>query len=238
MQQTGKSTHTSLGAAFFIFLGLAAIPFSLRAVGLKEALSPRLAAATDAWRQVADAFGGGYQASNTEVAAMKHSDGEASSDPTENRCSARQGSAGALVRIYDTSADNVEVARRAHKPAGVRRNCRQPLLHSDIVKAALLAPARGLEALDSIRMEAAVEREWVKVLKEQMRGQNLRSLDETHRSQMQNRLKVVVQMKSPALSRKAAECKVQAALASATLLDPQRARLVTAPIAGQDNCEL
>ena len=106
MQQTGKSTHTSVGAAFFVFLGLAVIPFSLKAVGVEESLSPRLAAATDAWRQVAEAFGGGFQpGAPAELAAVNYAESELAKPIEEAIYSGERGCEHETACISQTGCD-------------------------------------------------------------------------------------------------------------------------------------
>ncbi|MCI0486077.1 MAG: hypothetical protein L0229_05705 [Blastocatellia bacterium] len=63
MQKTNKSASASLGVAF-IFLFLAAVPVSLRAVGINVSFSPRLGAVTDAWDQIAGVLTSGHQTDN------------------------------------------------------------------------------------------------------------------------------------------------------------------------------
>jgi hypothetical protein len=254
MQQNGKSTHTSVGAAFFLFLGLAVIPFSLKAVGLEESLSPRLAAATDAWRQVAEAFGGGFQPGvPADLAAVNYPDSEFSNPAAEPSLSAEPGCAHqtacereieapatVALNIRDANSQTAGIAKAACRKSS-ERACplasQSPLaMHADAIRAALLATP--IEALRSLQVDSAIEKEWVTVLERRMRRGEIRSLSEMKRMQIPHELRVVLQMKSPVASRKAAECKVRTAMASTMGLDLQRTRLTSEPLAGPDNCEL
>lgn len=265
MQQTGKSTHTSVGAAFFVFLGLAVIPFSLKAVGVEESLSPRLAAATDAWRQVAEAFGGGFQpGAPAELAAVNYAESELSKPIEEAIYSGDRGCEHETACISQTGCDREaacenetacerEMDALPKEPANnrdanlrkvdrARTICRKsnelarPLasrgqlaMHVDAIEAALLA--KPVEALRFLPLDPAIEKQWGNVLETHMRRGDFQMLSEVKRRQMEKELRVVVKMKSPAASRKAAECKVRTAMASAM-------RLISEPIAAPDNCEL
>jgi len=259
MQQTGKSTHTSVGAAFFVFLGLAVIPFSLKAVGVEESLSPRLAAATDAWRQVAEAFGGGFQpGAPAELAAVNYAESELAKPIEEAIYSGERGCEHDTACISQTGCDGETACERdidalPKEPANsrdanlrkvdrVRTVCRksnersralaargQLAMHVDAIEAALLA--KPVEALRFLPLDPAIEKQWGNLLETHMRRGDFQMLSEIKRRQMEKELRLVVKMKSPAASRKAAECKVRTAMASAM-------RLINEPIAAPDNCEL
>src|SRR5438552_7079264 len=69
------SHRPPLGTAFFLFLGLAIVPISLKAAGVHVNFSPRLSAAVDAWKQVSEVFGRSYQPSaEPEFASLTSSD--------------------------------------------------------------------------------------------------------------------------------------------------------------------
>jgi hypothetical protein len=265
MQQTGKSTHTSVGAAFFLFLALAVIPFSLKAVGVEESLSPRLAAATDAWRQVAEAFGGGFQpGAPAELAAVNYAESELAKPIEEAIYSGERGCEHEIACISQTGCDretacenetaceremdalpkepannrdaNLRKVDRARTICGKSSERSHPLaargqlaMHVDAIEAALLA--KPVEALRFLPLDPAIEKQWGNLLETHMRRGDFQMLSEIKRRQMEKELRVVVKMKSPAASRKAAECKVRTAMASAM-------RLISEPIAAPDNCEL
>jgi hypothetical protein len=265
MQQTGKSTHTSVGAAFFLFLALAVIPFSLKAAGVEESLSPRLAAATDAWRQVAEAFGGGFQpGAPAELAAVNYAESELAKPIEEAIYSGDRGCEHDAACIGQTGCDREaacenetacdrEIDALSKEPTNTRDAnlpkvdrtravCRksnersralaargQLAMHVDAIEAALLA--KPVEALRFIPLDPVIEKQWGNLLETHMRRGDFQMLGEMKRRQMEKELRVVVKMKSPAASRKAAECKVRAAMASAM-------RLMSEPITAPDNCEL
>lgn len=264
MQQTGKSTHTSVGAAFFLFLALAVIPFSLKAVGVEESLSPRLAAATDAWRQVAEAFGGGFQpGAPAELAAVNYAESELAKPIEEAIYSGDGGCEHETACISQTGCDRQAACqnetacerdidalkepkntRDANLPKvdRTRAVCRrssersrrlaargQLAMHVDAIEAALLA--KPVEALRFIPLDPVIEKQWGNLFESHMRRADFQMRGEMKRRQMEKELRVVVRMKSPAASRKAAECKVRTAMASTM-------RLISEPITAPDNCEL
>src|SRR5215213_3689334 len=59
MQKINKTTSTPLTMAF-VFLSVALLPFSMKAVGFDINLSPRVGAVVEAWTQVAGVFVVGY----------------------------------------------------------------------------------------------------------------------------------------------------------------------------------
>lgn len=260
MQQTGKSTHTSVGAAFFLFLGLALIPFSLKAVGLEGSLSPRLAAATDAWRQVADAFGGGFQpGSPAESPSVKYSEAQLANPITEATLSDELGCGQATACDHQTECDRemdtplaeavsvrhalshrAELGRTVGRKSSERTcalaKASSLAMHADAIRTAFLA--KPIEALRSLKVDSAIEKEWVTVLEKHMRRGETRSLSEMKRVYIPRELRVVLQMKSPVASRKAAECKVRTAMASTLGVDLRRTRVMTDTLAAPDNCEL
>src|SRR6185295_263085 len=197
MQQTGKSTHTSVGAAFFVFLGLAVIPFSLKAVGVEESLSPRLAAATDAWRQVAEAFGGGFQpGAPAELAAVNYAESELAKPIEEAIYSGERGCEHETACISQTGCDGETACERdidalpkgpansrdanLRKVDRVRTVCRksnersralaargQLAMHVDAIAAALLA--KPVEALRFLPLDPAIAKQWGNLLETHMR---------------------------------------------------------------------
>ena len=70
MQRHNRSAPAPRGAAFFLFLGLAIVPLSLRAAGVQVSFNPSLSAAADAWQQIADVFGSGYQPAREFTSSM------------------------------------------------------------------------------------------------------------------------------------------------------------------------
>lgn len=61
MQRLNRPAHTPVGTVFFLFLGLAILPASLRMAGVQVSFSPRLSAVIDAWDQMAQVFGASSQ---------------------------------------------------------------------------------------------------------------------------------------------------------------------------------
>jgi hypothetical protein len=68
-----RSASATFGAAFF-FLSLAAVPVSMKAVGLEVRLAPTMSAVVDAWGEIAGAFAAGNQPiSATGLSAVNNS---------------------------------------------------------------------------------------------------------------------------------------------------------------------
>jgi len=60
MQRINKSGHSPVGTAFFLVLGLAILPFSLKFAGVQVSFNPQLSGATDAWQQISEVFAASY----------------------------------------------------------------------------------------------------------------------------------------------------------------------------------
>ena len=85
MQRLNRPAHAPLGMAFFLFLGLAIVPVSLRAAGVHLSFSPSLSAAADAWREISGVFGSSYQQSaDPLVPDVTNSDSDAK--PSDSDC--------------------------------------------------------------------------------------------------------------------------------------------------------
>jgi hypothetical protein len=89
MQRLNRSAHAPLGTVFFLFLGLAILPVSLRAMGVTVSFNPRLAAAMDAWQQMAEVFGVNYGPGTGSQPVIAQNINDASSpDSAKSSCEA------------------------------------------------------------------------------------------------------------------------------------------------------
>ncbi|HSB11597.1 MAG TPA: hypothetical protein VLM38_19065 [Blastocatellia bacterium] len=251
MQRTSKTAH--LGTAFFLCLGLAVVPVSLRFAGVPLTLSPRLAAAMDVWGQITEAFGGGYQrGAQSELAAVKCPEGEPSNaaddaqDRIETACAREAIPAPAILpAANDGHPQRTSIARRACPKATERRAIERSLavidsgalaIHAGAIEAAFKAGADSLQGLDSLK-QAAVQKEWLSSIESQFRLRRVESKRRFKTLEIPQSLRVLIQIKSPAASSKAAECKVRAAIESVRRVELQRAALLRDQSANPDNCE-
>src|SRR5262245_4363656 len=82
MRRTHKTAHAPLGAGFFLFLGLAMLPLSMRAAGIQISFNPSLYAANDALSQIAGMLGASYQSEvPSESCRLIDSDPEPANEP-------------------------------------------------------------------------------------------------------------------------------------------------------------
>jgi hypothetical protein len=82
MQLINRSPNAPVGAALFLFVGLAIIPVSLRAAGVQINFAPRLTAANDAWQQIAEVFGASYRPSTPDLSLVNQETSPSSPDGT------------------------------------------------------------------------------------------------------------------------------------------------------------
>jgi len=252
MQRTSKTAH--VGAAFFLCLSLAVVPVSLRVAGVQLTLSPRLAAAVEVWGQISEAFGGGYQMTTpSELAAVETPDdqpsnaAEVSSDRADFDCAGETGAAPLVSQPpKEVPCQVARIARRACPKTGEREsiarsavdtNTGELAVHAGAIAAAFSARANTLENLHSIKLDTAVQKEWLSALEKQFRVRRVESKRKIKDLNISEGLKVLIQMKSPVASNRAAECKVRAAMASVRRIELQRAGLVIDQSANPDNCE-
>ena len=245
MQRLNRSAHAPLGTAFLLFLGLAILPVSLRAAGFQVSFSPSLSAAIDAWQQIADVFGAGYQpagASNLSVRndsarePLKAVDSDAC---RENIFACAREIEQVSLTLQDvskvraTKAGYVRGVRGAGPRAGSRTFANTTPLVPNI---SLEKQTRALEALSAIKLETATREELLKSIEKHMVE---RSFEAVKNLPIPRSFRVLVQVKRPTIpsATKPAECKVRAALASARRLQLERAMLTSIPFASPDNCE-
>lgn len=252
MQLLHRPAHAPLGTAFFLFVSLAIVPVSLRAAGVQVSFSPRLSAAVDAWKQIAEVFGSSSQpGSESDLAALTTSDGEPFSASGESACSRRESacitaaeeSVSALPQLPETTSK--DTYKRASCTRTVVRPSRASKQEIELPRVAFVdfaasveKSARALEAQGDVTLEKATREEMLKSLGTLVVRQRFDT-----RMQVKNRywpksFRVLFQSKATApTAARAAECKVRAVLSCAKWLQPERASLVSVPTAPDNTCE-
>lgn len=251
MQRLNKPAHAPLGTAFFLFVSLAIIPVSLRAAGLQVGFSPRLSAAIDIWRQIAQSVGPNYElGSGSELAALISSDSLPSTAVEDEACPLRQyacdleveESAQVLPEIPAASVPAAIARRTTCSKAAPQSQSRQSRVISNVLAMEITSNAgdsvKALKALSAERAEAALRVEVLKILER---------CAVTRRSDVSGSIKslgvpksfrMLVRIKQPAAAVvTGAQCKVRTALAPAGMVKLERASLNATP-AAPDNCDL
>ena len=247
MQRLNKSTHAPVGTAFFLFLSLAILPFSLRAAGVEVSLSPRLSAAMDAWQQIADVFGASYQlGTSADLSVVRDLDSDPASlvdgsvDSSRQFLCARefQEDAGLLNDVSESCVRQAATAPRApRKPAA--RFALPPKQVASIVVAGSGMKYRAVEALSALKLETDTREVLLKSIDKQLFRQSLAPIPEIRNLPISNSMRVHVRIKRPAAVSfgKTAECKVFSALASERRHEWERAVLTGMPSTSPDNSE-
>jgi hypothetical protein len=249
MQRLNRTGHGPRSAAFFLFLGLAILPISLRAAGFQVSFNPSLSAAVDAWQQLADVFGAGYQPGRTLDLSSPHGSSTApliandSSTPSRTEPACAREIEQVALSLQDVSKARTPkavtvrvVCPRAASHASAGAMSAEPGIAAAAIKLGFENHARVLEALGAIKAETATREELLKSIEKHMSEW---SLETVKNLPIPQNLRVIVRMKPSAIpsAAKAAECKVRAALESAQRLERERAMLTTSPSTSPDYCE-
>lgn len=252
MQRLNRSAHAQVGAAFFLFLGLAILPVSLRAAGVKISFSPRLSAAMDAWQQIAEVFGASYHpAPAPELSVITDPDGDPSKPiesslrlSSEFACTQKAEEwAGTAIDSPKVRAPKSAAALRATPKSESRRspaaNRVALIVAAGAIRATFEKHAPAINALGAMKLETLMREQLVKSFEKQRLWQSFEPLGEIKNLPVPKSTRVQVRMKRAAagLSAKAAECKVFSALASARRPECDRAILTGKPSASPDNSE-
>jgi hypothetical protein len=239
-----------LGAAFFLFLGLAIVPVSLKAAGVNVSFNPRLSAAVDAWKQISEVFGRSYQPSaESELASLATSDNDVPAATDDAGCPHRlvacardaealslnlpEASSTTVLKVYSCREARTKVTPHAlPNSAPARLDLARVSFKESLEKG-----ARALEASGTIRFETAAREEFVKSIEKQMlqRGFGQRGLVVP----IPTSLRMLIRMK-PSIAptaRKTAECRVRAAFADAVRAETTQETSNTAT-SSLDNCDL
>ncbi len=254
MQRLNRSAHAPVGTAFFLFLGLAIIPVSLRAAGVQVTFSPRLSAAVDAWQQIAEVFGASYNpAPPSELCMFRNPDSDLSNSPERSICALTNQFACAL-KAESPWVGTVPDAPKARAPRSssvLRVPARFEQSRSAANRVALFVAAEEIKAsfeknapsiaeFGAMKLHLrASERLIRKDNESQVFWKSFEPIGEIKNLQIPQSVRVLVRMKRAAagFSAKAAECKVFAALASVKSRQCERAILNGMPLASPDNSE-
>lgn len=247
MRVPNKSSQAPLGTVFFLFLGLAIVPLSLRVAGVPLTLSPRLAAAMDAWDQIAGALSPDSQKATVPQLADN-------SDPESQPENITENSLNQLACAREINEQKLSSTAAAPALKVDRRRCPWPkpvAKHTtstarialadaaSAVEAAVEKSARALGSLSALKDQTLTRDELIKSINRHVVqrgfGQNgeIRTLitPETVRVLVRTKLSV-----GPSPSRRV-ECMVRAALASARGVAGEGAELSSPPITSSDLCE-
>lgn len=252
MQRLNRSAQAPLGTAFFLFLFLAVIPVSLKVAGVQMTLSPRLAAAIDAWNQISQVLGASYQqVSEPGSVALESSDVDtvrSSADFAHRESACTRG----FEEPVETLPGNPEAnAEKVDRPrAACPKAVSRPPQVMKRIELKVLAGATELTAEESalsleqfgamklVKLETLTSRGLLKDVERLGLWQDFgpRAAIKNFSAPMNLELLVRVKRSAPPTAGKAAECKVRAAMAGARRLE--RAQFTDLPSAAADNSEL
>ncbi|HSE36381.1 MAG TPA: hypothetical protein VLG74_03705 [Blastocatellia bacterium] len=252
MQRINRSAHAPVGTAVLLFLGLAIVPVSLRAAGVRISISPRLAAATDAWQQVAEVFGASYHpAPPAELSVVRDLNGGPST--IESSQCTRSGYFACAQEPRELPSTAVEASdvlslkssperRSAPKPAARRSLSSHQVeivIAAEAIKASIEKQAPALEALGALRVSTFKRGELIKSLDKRLFKQTFRPIVEFRSPVDSENMKVFVHLRRAVAgsSAKSAERKVFSALASARRRECDSAILTGVPTDRLDHSE-
>jgi hypothetical protein len=238
--------NTPRTTAFFLFLGLAVLPVSLKVAGFRVGFSPNLSAAGDAWQQIADVFGAGFQTAQTlAVSSQNDSTAErliaadlSTPSPVEPACRLKSVRVIRSFQAVSTphSSKSIIVCPKASSREVASERVTVPAAAAAAIRVSFEAQMRVLEELGAIKLETATRQE---LLKRVERSVSNLSLGTVRNFSIPQSLRMVVRMKPSAIPSaiKAAECKVRAAMELEQRLERERAMLSASPATGPDYCE-
>jgi len=253
MQRLNRSAHAPVGAAFFLFLGLAILPFSLRAAGVQVSFSPRLAAAMDAWQQIAEVFDASYQPGTaSELSVVKaldddsstSIDGSVSPRGSEFACARKAEKwAGNVLDVSEARALKAAPALRASPKFASRRSLppnRVALaVAAEAIKASFENHTPAIGVLGASKLATLKREKLLKSIDKQVFNQTFESIGDFRSLPVSKNLRVLVRLKRAAAgsSAKTAECKEFSAMAAARRHECDRAILTGMTTASPDNSE-
>ena len=248
MQRLNRSAHAPVGAAFFLFLGLAILPISLGVAGVQVSFSPRLSAAMDAWQQIAEVFGASYQPGTaSDLSVVNASESEPSnpidsciSPSTEFACSREpEALTTALNDVWDPRALKA-CARRVSPSVESRRSLAAKRVAS-VAVASFENQVPVIGVLGAMKLETVMREEVLKRIGTQVLKPSFEAIAEIRNLPIptSKSMRLLVRMKrgAAASSAKTAECKVFSALASSRRHECERAMLTGMPGTSPDNSE-
>ena len=243
MRRFNKTAHAPVGTAFFLVLGLAILPFSLKAAGVRVALSPRISAALDAWQQIAEVFGASYQPGIIPDLSLVTEESvpataEDSIDQTGQVACAREFAeeTSGLGPVSETKVSCSLAVRRTTSKA-LPRLCipaRQPV---SIVVASSATKSQAVELLSGLRLEMDTHLEMLKGIEKQIFRPSFAPVAKFRTLPLTKELRVLVRAKRAAASSEKTECKVYSAMSSERKRDLERAALIGTPNLSPDYSE-
>lgn len=232
-----------------LFLGLAIVPVSLLATGVRISFSPRLAAATDAWQQIAEVFGASYRpAPPAELSAVRDLDSnrtESSIHPCSDFACAQKREGVPAAAVEPADAGSVKpLCARGNAPRVASRRSRSSrqldlVVSAEAIEARFEKQLPGIGELGALRVVTLKRAELLKSLEKRLFKPSFKPIEEGVKPANSQSMKVFVQLRkavagsSPGL----AERKVFSALASARRRECDRAILTGIPTDNLDSSE-
>lgn len=244
MQRFNKSAQAPVGTVLFLFLGLAILPFSLKAVGVRVNLSPRISAAMDAWQQVAELFGASYQPGTVADLSVAPESDSSPSIPRDT--SIDQPRDFACAREFEDKRTCADLLESSVSPLPAQRTSCKPLLRrpvapkqvASIVVASSVMKSKAVEALSGLRLELDTRVELLKGIEKQLFRPGFAPVVGLKNLPITKDMRVLVRTKrAAAASFEKTECKVYSAMASDRKRDSERAALISAPNMSPDYSE-
>ncbi len=252
MQRMTRSAHAPVGAALFLFLGVAILPVSLRVTGVEVDFSPRFAAAMDAWHEVAAVFGADYQGvPASELAVVKDLDtdlnnptGSSESVPGSHFACSRQaeGDPAAEVRTIGVRSIKSVSTRRAGFKAPSRRSVssgQAAMVAAEAIKMSLEKQVPKMSAFGTFKAASWNREELLKGLDKRLLNLSVEQIVEVQNSRTSKNMRVLFRHKRAVAgaSPKAAERKGFSAIASVRSRECERAALTGMTTPNPDHTE-
>ena len=249
MQRIKRSPHAPVGTAFFLFVGLAIIPVSLRAAGVQISFAPSLTAANDAWQQVAEVFGASYRPTVAPDLSVVNRETNPS-NPVEASDGLRNSDVFACSRTaeefsrsdsYASSLKAVPVRRSTSRTAHRSSSSTQEtiVVAADIIKASFDKKESTIGALGALKVATIKRGELLRTIDKRLFRTSFQPLVEVGNLPGSKDFRVMVHFKKAVAgsSAKAAERKVFSAMASARRRECDRAILTGSQSWGPDYAE-
>jgi|SRR5215510_2433152 len=259
MQRLNKSGHSSVGTAFFLVLGLAILPFSLRFAGIQVSFSPKLSGAMDAWQQISEVFAASYNpvvptdlsVNQEQDSDTQRDDGECTDSASEYACNGQpEEEFDTISNVSKTEDPNTTCSRRTAKTRAKRVAASAPPVAS-IVVAGTMMQHLALNAVNALNFaseqriarlkaqEVQKKTEFLKNIEMELFKNGIPGLTSTKNITVPKNFKVQVRFKTPvsASGKTAAQCKVFSALSLERRRQCDRASLISLPVVNTDTSE-
>jgi hypothetical protein len=257
MQPFNKSSHAPVGTAFFLVLGLAILPFSLRFAGIQLPISPKLSGATDAWQQISEVFVANKFPVVADLAENREDAGQPSNSEDTADSVRQLACNGDIEKECDTFGDISTVeAAKAVSPRRVATGrakrvkvTKQPV--ASIVVAGSEIKQMALNALNALNISGEKRFELKKAKEFQLKAEILKNINiqlfndafpvitPAKNSTVPKNMKMTVRVKrvASAAGESTAQCKVFSAMALERRRQCDRAALINLPVVNVDNSE-